>query len=72
MNPTSPFPADWNTPPPERLPAPTIWPATLAVGATLLAWGLISTWILSAAGGVLFTLAIAGWIHELRHERNAS
>jgi hypothetical protein len=49
------------------LPAPTYWPAVLALGITFLAWGLLTSLIISGVGLVLFALALAGWIGDLRH-----
>lgn len=50
-----------------RLPQPTYWPAVLALGITFLAWGIVTSLVISAVGLVLFALALAGWIGELRH-----
>ncbi|HWH70418.1 MAG TPA: hypothetical protein VNT26_13610 [Candidatus Sulfotelmatobacter sp.] len=52
-------------------PAPTIWPAALALGATFLAWGLISSLIISLIGLALFAIALGKWIGEIRHERKS-
>jgi hypothetical protein len=60
----------WNRPQPEKLPEPTAWPAGLALAVTLVLWGLVSSLILSGVGLVLFVLALAGWIREIRHERS--
>jgi hypothetical protein len=51
----------------EPLPRPTYWPAALAFGITLLAWGILTSWIISIAGGIVLAVALAGWIGELRH-----
>ena len=59
----------WNAPRPEKLPEPTIWPATLALGITFLMWGLVTSFIISGVGVVLFAAALAGWIRDIRHER---
>ena len=56
----------WNRPKPEHVPRPTYWPAVLALGVTFLVWGLITTYIISAVGLVLFVIALAGWIGEMR------
>ena len=58
--------SDWHAPLPERLPKPTMWPAVLALGACFLAWGIVTSWFISAAGFVLFSAGCAGWITELR------
>jgi hypothetical protein len=49
------------------LPRPTYWPAVLALGITFLAWGLLTSPLISGVGLVLFAVALAGWIGELRH-----
>ncbi|HEY3821414.1 MAG TPA: hypothetical protein VGL81_29810 [Polyangiaceae bacterium] len=59
----------WNKPRPERIPRSTAWPAALALGVTLLAWGLITSPVVLAVGGALFAVALGGWIAEIRHER---
>ncbi len=59
---------EWHLPLPEKLPAPTAWPMVQALGATLLAWGVITSWIISAAGLALFAAGTGGWIARMRHE----
>jgi len=61
----------WTVPRPESLPRPTYWPAVFALGSILLLWGLVTTWIITAVGAVLFLAALAGWIGELRHEHRS-
>jgi hypothetical protein len=61
---------EWTVLPPAKLPAPGIWPAALALAITLLVWGLVTSLILTGAGLGLFAFAMAGWIRDLRHERN--
>ncbi len=53
---------------PEKLPEPTFWPITLAVGVVFLFWGLITSLIISGLGLVVVGIAIAGWIGELANE----
>jgi len=60
---------EWTVLPPEKLPEPGIWPATLALGITFLLWGLVTTLIITGVGVVLFAVALAGWIRDIRHER---
>lgn len=69
--PTSPAqpPPGWTKLPVEHLPAPTSWPAGLALGITFLFWGLITSWVVLAVGGGLFTVSLIGWINDIRHER---
>ena len=54
---------------PERLPPPTIWPATLALGIAMVAFGIVTHWILSAIGAVTLLIAAAGWIEDLRNDQ---
>jgi hypothetical protein len=63
------LPPRWNVARPEKLPEPCIWPATLALGITLLLWGLVTSLIITGVGGILFAFALAGWIRDMRHER---
>lgn len=60
---------DWTSALPENIPEPTLWPAFVGVGSTLLVWGLISSLIISGIGLAVFAIAIRGWIGNLRHER---
>jgi hypothetical protein len=59
----------WHPPLPERLPEPTVWPAVLAFGACLAAWGVVTSWVISVVGLVLFWAGVTGWIARMRHER---
>ncbi len=68
VQPPEPSP-DWTEAQPEYIPEPTFWPAFLGLGATLLVWGLITSDIITALGLVLFGGSLAGWIGDLRHER---
>jgi hypothetical protein len=40
----------WTVLPPENLPEPGIWPATLALGITFLVWGLVTSLIITGVG----------------------
>lgn len=53
---------------PEVLPEPTYWPFFLALGLVFLGWGLLTTWLISLAGFIIFVIALTGWINILRHE----
>jgi hypothetical protein len=53
------------------MPAPTLWPVTIAAGLTLLAWGAVTSPIFSAVGALLLLLGIAGWVRELRRDARA-
>src|SRR5580765_8122248 len=58
----------WNTPVPERLPAPTYWPVVMSLGIAFVMWGIVTTVLISAVGLVLFVVALVGWIGDIRHE----
>jgi hypothetical protein len=61
--------AGWNEPRPEKLPAPTAWPAALALAVTLILWGFVSSFVITDIGLALFVAALAGWVADIRHER---
>jgi hypothetical protein len=58
----------WEKARPEKLPGLTYWPFFLAMGLAFLFWGLLTTWVILLAGGLIFTVALIGWINQLRHE----
>ncbi len=58
---------DWEALPTTPLPRPTYWPVVLAVGVMFLAWGIVTTIIISIIGVALLALGLGGWIGELRH-----
>ena len=60
----------WHEPLPLSLPKPTIWPLVLALGACLLAWGILTSWAISLLGLVLFATGLGGWIARMRDEWN--
>ena len=61
--------ANWSNARPRQLPRPTYWPFFLAAGLALLVWGILAGWIIGTAGLVVMSIALTGWITELRHER---
>jgi hypothetical protein len=63
---------DYAVPLPEIVPRPTWWPAAAALGVMLFAWGLVTSLTILIIGAALFATSLAGWIGEIRHERNAS
>ena len=54
---------------PEKLPLPTVWPATLSLGVTLMAFGVVTSWIMSLTGLILFLFGAGGWVEDLRHDQ---
>lgn len=71
MNPhdDKPPPEGWHVPGPEHIPAPSIWPASVAFSSMLLLWGLLTSPLLSAVGLLIFAGSIAAWIGEIRDDR---
>ena len=59
--------AGWSTPLPEKNPPPTYAPAFLALGITFLLFGLVSSYVYSAAGLILMAVSISKWVGELLH-----
>jgi len=58
---------EWSTPLPEKNPPPTYAPAFLALGITFLLFGLVSSYVYSAAGLILMAVSISKWVGELLH-----
>jgi hypothetical protein len=50
-----------------RLPGPSVAPAMLALGITLLGAGLVTSLFFTLAGAVVFAIGLGGWVQELRH-----
>jgi hypothetical protein len=59
----------WNVPKPEVIPPPTYWPFVFSFGAALIGFGVLTSYIISGVGLVLFVLAIAKWMGELCREQ---
>jgi hypothetical protein len=64
-----PLKPGYSRPQPEHLAESTVWPVALALGITLILWGLVSSLMITGFGATLFAGALAGWITEIRHER---
>ncbi len=58
----------WHTLPPEPLPRPTYWPAVMALGIVFCLWGIVTTFLVSGIGLILFVIALSGWIGDMLHE----
>jgi hypothetical protein len=56
---------EWVEPLPEKVPDATFAPAFLALGITFLLFGIVSSYVFSAAGLVLMVWSISKWIGEL-------
>ena len=53
---------------PVDLPEPTYWPFFLAFGISLMVWGILTSWLISLIGLIVFVIALGGWISDLYHE----
>jgi len=62
-----PIPAGWAEPKPAEIPQPTYWPVVMSVGITFIFWGIVTSLIVSGVGIILFGIALAGWIGDIRH-----
>ena len=56
---------EWIEALPEKVPEATFAPAFLALGITFLLFGIVSSYVFSAAGLVLMVWSISKWIGEL-------
>jgi hypothetical protein len=55
----------WSMPKPEQIPRPTSTPAATALGVTLIAFGALTSAIVSVGGALFTAVAIARWIKEM-------
>lgn len=55
----------WTEPEPKTIPEPTAAPAAVALGVTLVAFGGLTSWILSAVGAVVTVAALVRWFMEM-------
>ncbi len=53
---------------PEKLPKPTYWPFFLALGVVFIFWGIVTNWVISTIGLLIFGIALFGWITEIYKE----
>jgi|GEM_PF-1674511 len=58
----------WSAPQGAHLPEPTYMPVVMAVGMICMLWGIVTTYLITLVGLVLFVISVWGWIGELRHE----
>lgn len=63
-----PIPSGWLACPSERGPAPTAAPALFAFGVTLLAWGIVSSFVVSLIGAAVVVASLMHWIGEIAHD----
>ncbi|MGH7865361.1 MAG: hypothetical protein ACREQB_10245 [Candidatus Binataceae bacterium] len=57
----------WTVPKPDRVPALTYAPATLALGVTFACFGVLTSYLFCWVGAGLMALALRRWIGELLH-----
>jgi hypothetical protein len=62
-----PVPPGWTVCPTERMPAPTAAPVLFAFGLTLLAWGIVSSFVVSLIGAAVVAVSLLHWIGEIVH-----
>lgn len=58
-------PEEWTTALPEEVPEATYAPVFLALGIIFLLFGIVSSYVFSAAGLALMVWSISKWIGEL-------
>jgi hypothetical protein len=61
--------AGWGAAKPETISRPTYWPAAMALGITLLLWGLVTSPVVLVAGAAVIVVSLVGWIGEMRREQ---
>lgn len=59
---------DWEKARPSMLPKPTYWPFFTALGLCFIFWGLLTIWLILAAGILILAVSVYGWINLLRRE----
>jgi len=67
-NNAGPLSEGWSKPQGMHIPEPTYMPVVMAVGMICMLWGIVTTYLITLVGVVLFVISISGWIGELRHE----
>jgi hypothetical protein len=58
---------EWSAPLPEKTPPSTYAPVFVALGITFLLFGVLSSYVFSAAGFLLMVVSISKWVGELLH-----
>ena len=59
----------WFSLPSENLPRPTYWPVVLGLGLIFGVFGVVTSFVFSLVGILLFILGLAGWIGDMWNER---
>lgn len=60
----------WQKATPQKLPKPTYYPLFMAIAFAFMLWGILASWLISAAGVIILIIALSGWIRILRSESN--
>jgi hypothetical protein len=60
---------EWVKPIPQKTLVPTFWPISLAMSIIFILWGIISTWVISMVGLILFGISVRGWVMDLLNEQ---
>ncbi len=47
---------------------PTWWPAAVAFGITVTLLGVVTAWLITIGGLVIFFVACAGWARDMLHD----
>jgi hypothetical protein len=48
-----------------EMPAPTAWPPVLATAVTLMLAGVVTSWLFTIVGAIIFIIALTNWIRLL-------
>ena len=54
-----------------HVPGPSFWPIVLAGGLVLIAFGVVSSFIVSILGVIVLLIAVGGWAMENRAEEES-
>jgi hypothetical protein len=57
---------EWHPPRPAEIPPPTYWPMMLALAATLMLLGILTSYLFTFVGFLLGGLSLYQWVGELR------
>ncbi len=59
---------EWTRPESLEVPERTYWPAVAALSVVMLLFGVLTSWVISLAGFVLFVVSIKTWMEELTRD----
>ena len=58
----------WSVPE-DIVPSPTYWPVVMALGITLIAFGIVTTLLITLIGGILIAISLVGWMGDIQDEQ---